>query len=245
MQISRTRFDAVLFDLDGVITATAKVHAAAWKRMFDEFLESHARINSIPFVPFDIGQDYESYVDGLPRYDGVQRFLASRNIDLPRGDASDPADRQTVCGLGNRKNDFIADVLSTQGVEVYDGTISLIKQLKAEGFKTAVVSSSENAATILATAGIADLFDLRVDGKVAIELQLPGKPAPDTFLEASRRLGVPPERAVVVEDAISGVQAGRDGGFGLVIGVDRKQGRQALSEHGADVVVLDLSEVLV
>jgi len=244
MQISPARFDAVLFDLDGVITATAKVHAAAWKRMFDEFLKSYYDRHDQAFIPFDVGSDYESYVDGKPRYDGVKSFIASRGIELPMGEASDPAGDQSVCGLGNRKNDFFADVLDAEGVEVYEGTIRLVRHLKSQGIKTAVVSSSENAETILGTAGIADLFDIRVDGRVATRLKLPGKPAPDTFLEAARQLGVKPDRAVVVEDAIVGVQAGRDGGFGLVIGVDRKQGRQSLAKHGAHVVVVDLAELL-
>lgn len=244
MQISPARFDAVLFDLDGVITATAKVHAAAWKRMFDEFLKSYYDRHDQAFIPFDVGSDYESYVDGKPRYDGVKSFIASRGIELPMGEASDPAGDQSVCGLGNRKNDFFADVLDAEGVEVYEGTIRLVRHLKSQGIKTAVVSSSENAETILGTAGIADLFDIRVDGRVATRLKLPGKPAPDTFLEAARQLGVKPDRAVVVEDAIVGVQAGRDGGFGLVIGVDRKQGRQSLAEHGAHIVVVDLAELL-
>lgn len=244
MHISPARFDAVLFDLDGVITATAKVHAAAWKHMFDEFLKSYYEKNNLPFVPFDIDSDYETYVDGKPRYDGVLSFITSRNIQLPMGEASDPADALTVCGLGNRKNEFIAEVLRDEGVEVYEGTIKLVRQLRASGIKTAVVSSSENAEKILGTAGVSDLFDVRVDGRVAIRLNLPGKPAPDTFLEAARQLGVSPERTVVVEDAIVGVRAGKDGGFGLVIGVDRKQGRQSLSDHGADVVVVDLEEML-
>lgn len=244
MQVSSAQFDAVLFDLDGVITATAKVHAAAWKRMFDEFLKRYYDQQGRPFVPFDIGSDYEKFVDGKPRYDGVKSFIASRDIHLPMGDASDPAGHQTVCGLGNRKNEFIAEVLDAEGVEVYEGTIRWVHQLKSQGIKTAVVSSSENAETILGSAGISDLFDIRVDGRVANRLNLPGKPAPDTFLEAARQLGVAPDRAVVVEDAIVGVQAGRDGGFGLVIGVDRKQGRQSLAEHGADMVVVDLAEML-
>ena len=234
----------VVFDLDGVIPATARVHAAAWKRMFDEFLETWYDRHDQPFVPFDIESDYEKFVDGKPRYDGVSSFITSRDIQLPMGDASDRADLLTVCGLGNRKNEFIAEVLSAEGVEVYEGTIKLVRRLISQGIKTAVVSSSENAETILGTAGISDLFDIRVDGRVATRLNLPGKPAPDTFLEAARQLGVAPDRAVVVEDAIVGVQAGRDGGFGLVIGVDRKQGRQSLSDHGADVVVSDLAEML-
>ncbi len=242
--ITRDRFDAVLFDLDGVITATASVHAAAWKQMFDAFLRARAQEQGAPFVPFDTGHDYEQYVDGKRRYDGVQSFLESRGIELPHGEPSDSATARTVCGLGNRKNELIGEVLASQGVEVFEGTIALVHQLRALGFKTAVVSSSENAKTMLESAGIQDLFDLRVDGRVASELHLPGKPAPDTFLFAAKRLGVKPERAVVVEDAIAGVQAGRDGGFGLVIGVDRVGRPESLSDNGADVVVGDLSEML-
>jgi beta-phosphoglucomutase family hydrolase len=242
--ISRDKYDAVLFDLDGVITATARVHAAAWKRMFDEFLQAHSQGQGEPFTPFDTGHDYEQYVDGKPRYDGVQSFLESRRIELPYGDTADAATEHTVCGLGNRKNALIGEVIESEGVDVFDGTIALVHQLRAEGVKTAVVSSSENAGTMLRSAGIEDLFDLRIDGLVVSQLKLPGKPAPDSFLLAAERLGVKPERAVVVEDAIAGVQAGRDGGFGLVIGVDRKGKPASLLDNGADVVVADLSEML-
>jgi beta-phosphoglucomutase family hydrolase len=244
MHVDSAQFDAVLFDLDGVITATAKVHAAAWKRMFDEFLKGYYSQHEQTFVPFDIGPDYENFVDGKPRYDGVLSFITSRGIQLPKGEPGDAAHVQSVCGLGNRKNELIAEVLQAEGVDVYEGTITWVRQLRAQGIKTAVVSSSENAQTILGTAGVSDLFDIRVDGRTAAQLKLPGKPAPDTFLEAARQLGVAPDRAVVVEDAIVGVQAGRDGGFGLVIGVDRKQGRQSLADHGADVVVVDLAEMI-
>jgi alpha,alpha-trehalase len=238
------RFDAVLFDLDGVLTATAKVHAAAWKRMFDEFLRRRAEEIREPFVPFDLGADYERYVDGKPRYDGVQSFLASRGIDLPYGEPDGEPGFDTVCGLGNRKNILVNEILAAGDVEAYEGSVALVRQLRERGIKTAVVSSSRNCPAVLSAAGIEDLFDARVDGIVAADLGLPGKPAPDTFLKAAEMLGVEPARAVVVEDAISGVEAGRAGEFGLVIGVDRKNVGEALREHGADIVVKDLGELL-
>lgn len=243
-QVARDRFDAVLFDLDGVLTATARLHSACWKRMFDEFLAKRAADGAEPFQPFEIATDYKRYVDGKLRYDGVQSFLRSRSIDLPWGDPDDPADRETVCGLGNRKNELIGELLDTQGVDVFEESIAWVHQVRRQGFATAVVSASKNCERVLRAAGIADLFDHRVDGVVAAELDLPGKPAPDTFLEGARRLGVEPERAVVVEDAVSGVQAGRAGGFGLVIGVDRTGDPDALREGGADLVVGDLGELL-
>jgi len=238
------RFDAVLFDLDGVLTATAKVHAAAWKQTFDDFLRRRAEETGEPFIPFDIGSDYECYVDGKPRYDGVQSFLASRDIELPYGDPAAAPGFGTVCGLGNRKNILVNEILAAGDVEAYEGSVALVRQLRDRGIKTAVVSSSRNCPAVLRAAGIEDLFDARVDGIVAADLGLPGKPAPDTFLKAAEMLGVEPARAVVVEDAISGVEAGRAGEFGLVIGVDRKDVGEALREHGADVVVKDLGELL-
>jgi len=238
------KFDAVLFDLDGVLTETASIHAAAWREMFDEFLRQRADDGGAAFVPFDIDVDYREYVDGKPRYDGVRSFLASRAIDLPEGDADDPPTANTVTGLGNRKNELVVELIDSQGVEPFPGAVRLVESLRASGIKTAVVSSSANARTVLAAAGIADLFDVRVDGRVAAELALPGKPAPDTFLEAARRLEAPPHRAVVVEDAISGVQAGRSGGFGLVVGVGGAEHAQALLDNGADLVVDDLDELL-
>jgi beta-phosphoglucomutase family hydrolase len=242
--LSRNRFDAVLFDLDGVLTATAKVHAACWKRMFDEYLRMRAAKTGVSFRPFEIQTDYKTYVDGKPRYDGVRDFLKSRAIDLPEGNPSDPPTAETVCGLGNRKNDMINDVLESEGVEPYEGSIALVRQLRRQGMKTAVVSSSQNCLTVLQAAKMADLFDARVDGGVAAQLDLRGKPSPDTFLAAATQLGVWPQRAVVVEDAISGVQAGRAGRFGLVIGVARKGEGDALKDNGADVVVADLSELV-
>ncbi len=243
-QITRDRFDAVLFDLDGVLTATARLHAAAWKRMFDEYLAARAAGRGEPFEPFEIATDYKLHVDGKLRYDGVQSFLRSRGIDLPWGDPDDPPERETVCGLGNRKNELISELLETEGVDVYEESVAWVRQVRARGLAIAVVSASKNCERVLDVAGIADLFEIRIDGIVAAQLGLPGKPAPDTFLEGARRLGVDPQRAVVVEDAVSGVQAGRAGGFGLVIGVDRHGDPEALHGGGADVVVADLGELL-
>jgi alpha,alpha-trehalase len=240
----RERLDAVLFDLDGVLTATARVHAACWKKTFDDFLRGHADRTGEPFVPFDIDKDYKRHVDGRPRYDGVAGFLESRSIRLPYGDPGDPAERETICGLGNRKSERVVGALKSGGVESYEGSVALVKLLRRDGFKTAVVSASNNCAAVLEAAGIADLFDVRVDGLVADRLKLPGKPAPDTFIEAARELGVEPARAAVVEDAIAGVEAGRDGKFGLVIGVAREGDPRALREHGAHIVVSDLGELL-
>jgi alpha,alpha-trehalase len=242
--VNRVRFDAVLFDLDGVLTATARLHAACWKRMFDEYLAQRADEAGEPFRPFEIATDYKRHVDGKLRYDGVRSFLGSRGIHLPEGDPDDPPDRETVCGLGNRKNELIGELLDTDGVDTYEESIAWVRQLRRKGFVTAVVSASKNCERVLRAAGIDDLFDTRVDGIVAAQLELAGKPAPDTFLEGARRLGVEPDRAVVVEDAVSGVQAGRAGGFGLVIGVDRTGNPDALHEGGADLVVGDLDELL-
>ncbi|HJR76409.1 MAG TPA: beta-phosphoglucomutase family hydrolase [Nitrospiraceae bacterium] len=242
--LSRDRFDAVLFDLDGVLTATAKVHAACWKTMFDEYLRTRANKTGESFRPFDIQADYKAYVDGKLRYDGVRDFLKSRAIELPEGNPDDPPSAATVCGLGNRKNDMINEVLQSEGVEPYEGSVVLVRQLRRKGMKTAVVSSSHNCLAVLQAAKVADLFDVRVDGEVADRLHLRGKPAPDTFLAAAKQLGVPPQRAVVVEDAIAGVQAGRAGRFGLVVGVARKGEADALKDNGADVVVGDLSELV-
>lgn len=242
--IDRERYDAVLFDLDGVLTATAKVHAAAWKKTFDEFLRHRSEQRGEPFVPFEIDPDYKVYVDGKPRSDGITSFLKSRGIELPRGEASDPPAAETVYGIGNQKSDLVLAVLESDGVEAYEGSVALVKLLRREGFKTAVVSSSNNCREVLQAAGIEDLFDVRVDGVVAKRLNLPGKPAPDTFLEAARELGIEPSRSVVVEDAIAGVQAGRAGGFALVIGVDRHDEATALRDNGADIVVSDVGELL-
>ena len=238
------RFDAVLFDLDGVLTATAKVHAASWKTMFDVFLQQHATETSTPLHPFDIATDYLRYVDGKPRYEGVRSFLEARGIDLPYGDTEEPPNLDTICGLGNWKNELVNELLASEGVEVYEGSLALLHHLRNLGIKTAVVSSSKNCQAVLAAAALTGLFDTHVDGEVAARLHLPGKPAPDTFLHASEQLGVEPQRAVVVEDALSGVEAGRAGGFGLVIGIARHSEAAALKEHGADVVLNDLAEML-
>jgi len=243
-QLSADRFDAVLFDLDGVITDTAAVHARAWKTMFDTYLRQRSKATGAAFEPFTIDGDYRTYVDGKPRYDGVRSFLLSRGIDLPEGTRADPADAETVCGLGNRKNELVNRLLDDEGVVVYEGSVRLLHQLRGDGVRLGVVSSSRNCVAVLTTAGLLDMFEARVDGVVAAERGLPGKPAPDTFLSAARDLGASPERAVVVEDAISGVQAGRAGGFGLVIGVDRDGDPDALRRHGADVVVADLGDLV-
>ena len=243
-RVTREAFDAVLFDLDGVLTDTAKVHAGCWKELFDDFLRERAAASGEPFRPFEIETDYRLHVDGKPRSDGVRDFLASRAIELPEGSPDDPPDGLTMAGLGNRKDAMVKSALDSQGVEAYAGSVEWVRQLRKEGMKTAVVSSSHNCAAVLRAAEIADLFDARVDGEVATREHLPGKPAPDTFLSAAERLGVEPARAVVVEDAISGVQAGSAGGFGLVIGVARKGDASELRENGADVVVSDLSEFL-
>jgi beta-phosphoglucomutase family hydrolase len=236
-------YDAVLFDLDGVLTDTAGVHADCWKRTFDEYLQRRADRTGEVFDPFDIEGDYRLYVDGKRRYDGVRAFLESRGIDLPEGSPDDPPDAETICGVGNRKNVLVKRALEEGGIEIYEGSLALVRALRDAGVKTGVVSSSASCATVLRAAGIDDLFDVRVDGKVAAERSLPGKPAPDTFLEAARELGIDVERTVVVEDAISGVQAGRNGSFGLVIGVARHDEPRVLREEGADVVVSDLGEL--
>jgi beta-phosphoglucomutase family hydrolase len=243
-QLSADRFDAVLFDLDGVLTDTAAVHARAWTTMCDEFLRTWSQRQAAPSAPFT-GDDYRTHVDGKPRYDGVRSFLLSRGIRLPEGDSDDPPDRETVRGLGNRKDDLVNRLLADEGVVRYEESVRLVEQLRRRGIKLAVVSSSRNCLSVLRAAGMGDMFDARVDGIVAGERGLPGKPAPDTFLAAAADLGAEPERAVVVEDAISGVRAGRAGGFGLVIGVDRDGDPDALRSNGADVVVSDLGELRV
>jgi beta-phosphoglucomutase family hydrolase len=241
--ISADRFDAVLFDLDGVLTDTAKVHAASWKTMFDEYLHLRAQREGVPFVPFDVEGDYLRHVDGKPRISGVRDFLRSRGIELPEGAPDDPPGSETVRGLGNRKNKLFNEILTSGGVDPYPDAVDAVKRILGLGVRTAVVSSSHNCEAVLRAAGLTELFELRVDGGVAERLQLAGKPAPDTFLAAASQLGVPAGRAVVVEDAISGVQAGRDGGFGLVIGVARGSDRQALEQNGAGLVVDTLAEV--
>ncbi len=236
-------YDAVLFDLDGVLTDTARIHASCWQRAFDDFLREWAERNGEPFQPFDAETDYLRYVDGKPRYDGVRDFLGSRGIELPQGTPQDTPGHGTVCALGNRKNELVGEALASQPIDVYPGSLRLLRELRAVGVKTAVVSSSANCAAILRGAGIQDLFDTRMDGAIAAERGIAGKPAPDTFLAAARDLGVDARRAVVVEDALSGVRAGRAGGFGLVLGIARHDEPDVLREAGADVVVRDLGEL--
>ncbi len=243
--LSPRDYDAVLFDLDGVLTKTASVHASAWKKLFDRFLKQRAIPSGEPFVPFDIDADYSRYVDGKSRYDGVAAFLESRGIKMPLGGPEDGPDVQSVRALGNLKDRYFLQHLEQHGVDPYEGSIALVRILRAQEIKTAVVSSSNNCAAVLEAAGIAQLFDARVDGTDITRLELTGKPAPDAFLEAARRLGAAPSRAVVVEDAIAGVEAGRAGRFGCIIGIDRGGHAQALHDAGADVVVTDLAEVRV
>jgi beta-phosphoglucomutase family hydrolase len=235
---------AYLFDLDGVLTQTAKVHAAAWKETFDGFLRERARAAGEPYRPFALPGDYAAYVDGKLRADGVRGFLASRGISLPEGSADDPPAAETVHGLGNRKNALVQELLERQGVEVYDGSVRFVESARAAGLRRAVVSASRNCRAVLQAAGIEELFEVRVDGVVAAERGLRGKPAPDSFLAAARALGVDPARGAVFEDAEAGVEAGRAGGFGWVVGVDRTGHADALRERGADVVVADLAELL-
>ncbi|MEU4423679.1 beta-phosphoglucomutase family hydrolase [Actinoplanes sp. NPDC024001] len=235
---------ACLFDLDGVLTQTALVHSAAWKQTFDSFLESWSARQGTPFVPFDIGIDYHRYVDGRQRADGVRTFLASRGITLPEGDPDDGPDRETVNGVGNRKNELVLQKIAEGAVQVYPGSVEYLKAAKAAGLRRAVVSASANCKDVLEAAGIADLLEARVDGVVARELGLPGKPAPDTFLYGAKLLDLAPENCAVFEDAQAGVAAGKAGGFGIVIGVDRVGQAEALRQHGADIVVTDLSELL-
>jgi beta-phosphoglucomutase family hydrolase len=230
---------ACLFDMDGVVTKTAVVHAAAWKQMFDEFLRSQPGQ-----APFDSVKEYDEYVDGKPRLEGTESFLESRHISLPTGQPDDKPGAHTVYGLSNRKNELVLEVLKRDGVEVYPGSRRYIDAVRKAGLKTAIVSSSANTEAVLKAGGVADLFDVRVDANVAKERGLHGKPAPDTFLEAARMLGVPPEHAAVYEDALAGVAAGHAGKFGLVVGVDRVGQADALREHGADVVVKDLADLL-
>lgn len=232
---------ACLFDMDGVLTNTAKVHSEAWKEMFDAFLSER---EGDGFQPFDIGTDYIRYVDGKLRQDGVRSFLESRGIELPEGSPDDSPEEETVHGLGNRKNDRVQELIRERGVEVFPGSVRFLERVGDAGMKRAVVSASKNTPEVLRVTGLAGHFDARVDGLVAAERDLPGKPAPDTFLAAAGELGIPPEHCVVIEDATAGVAAGRAGGFGLVVGVDRTGQEDALREHGADIVVKDLSELL-
>jgi beta-phosphoglucomutase family hydrolase len=235
---------ACLFDLDGVLTQTAKVHAAAWKQTFDEYLHRRADQLDEPFVAFDLLSDYDEYVDGKPREDGVRSFLASRKIELAEGSPDDPPNAETIHGIGNRKNELVLKLIRDQGVEAYEGSVRYVNAARAAGLRRAVVSSSTNCRDVLAAAGIEALFEEIVDGTVAVDQHLHGKPAPDTFLAGARALGVAPEHAVVFEDALAGVQAGRAGHFGFVVGVDRVGQADALRAHGADIVVTDLAQLL-
>ena len=235
---------ACLFDMDGVVTQTATIHAAAWKEMFDEFLRERAQSTGTKFVPFDPHHEYDAYVDGKPRLDGTRSFLESRGIDLPEGTPDDPPGTPTLYGLSNRKNDLVLAKIAAGGVQVYEGTITYIKAVRGGGIATAIVSASANAQQVLHAAGIEDLFDARIDGVVAKERGLRGKPAPDTFLAAAEALKVPPAHAVVFEDAQAGVAAGHGGHFALVVGVDRVGQAAELKAHGADIVVKDVSELL-
>ncbi|QFG68063.1 HAD family hydrolase [Ornithinimicrobium pratense] len=231
--------DAALFDLDGVLTPTAEVHMRAWEVMFSRFLQSLDEEHD-PYTD----EDYFAHVDGRPRYEGVAAFLESRGIELPHGDPSDAPDDQTVCGLGNRKNDVFLEILASEGIEVYPGSLKLLDHLREVGTSVAVVSSSRNAHQVLRTSGLSPRFSVVVDGMLAAQEQIPGKPRPDTFVYAAEQLGVDPARAVVIEDAVSGVQAGAAGGFAAVVGVDRGVGEQALIAAGATRVVTDLAELV-
>jgi beta-phosphoglucomutase family hydrolase len=235
---------ACLFDMDGVITQTAKVHDAAWKEMFDAFLRDWSASHNQPFVPFDPVHDYDEYVDGKPRLEGTAAFLESRGIKLPMGEASDPAGKATIYGLSNKKNDLVQEVIERDGVQAYEGSVRYVNAVRKAGLRTAIVSSSANTVAVLKAAGVESLFDVRVDHQVAEAAKLRGKPAPDTFLEAARLLGVAAANATVFEDALAGVAAGRAGKFGFVVGVDRVGQANELHAHGADVVVKDLAELL-
>ncbi len=235
---------ACLFDLDGVLTDTARIHAAAWKEMFDGYLRERARRLGEPFVPFDAVVDYDRFVDGKPRADGTRAFLESRHIELPDGTTDDRPDAETVQGLGKRKNDIVLRMIRDDGVEAYEGSIRYVHAARDAGLRCAVVSSSTNCHDVLIAAGIDDLFDARIDGLVAEREHLEGKPAPDTFLAGAKALMVEPDEAAVFEDALAGVAAGRAGHFAFVIGVDRVGQADALRANGADVVVTDLAELL-
>jgi len=238
-----TQYQAAVFDMDGVLTKTELVHAEAWRKMFDVFLEADSQRRGVPFQPFDSANDYDKYVDGMPRHNGIRSFLASRGIEIPEGQEDDSEDKDTVYGLGRRKNRFFNEVLQNQGVEVYPDTLEKLKEWRDAGIKTAIVSSSRNCQAVIKQAGVSDLFDVRVDGEVSREVGLKGKPDPDIFLEAASRLGYEPRQCAVFEDAISGVQAGRAGQFGLVVGVARKNNDRVLSENGADITVDDLTKL--
>jgi beta-phosphoglucomutase family hydrolase len=238
------RVTTYLFDLDGVLTQTAKIHAQAWKQMFDEFLRDWAERHGQPFEPFDRPTDYDEYVDGKPRLDGVRSFLESRGIEMPMGSPDDPPEAETIHALGTRKNNLVLKLIHEQGVEPYEGSVRFVEAARDQGLRRAVVSSSTNCEDVLKAAGIDHLFEARVDGVVAEQKDLRGKPAPDTFLEGARMLGAGPDESAVFEDAQAGVEAGRAGDFGWVVGVDRTGQAEALKARGADVVVQDLAELL-
>ena len=237
------RYEAAILDMDGVITRTARAHAAAWKKMFDDYLAERSEGERKEYLPFDDREDYYRYVDGKPRYDGVKSFLESRGIHIPVGKSSDPPDVETVCGLGNRKNGYFLKHIQEKGVEVYESTTDFVERMKSSDKRVAVISSSRNARAVLEAAGVIELFPVIVDGMDMWELNINGKPAPDIFLEAAGRLNVVPDTAMVIEDAQSGVEAGKAGGFGLVIGIDRSGSNKGLRSSGADIVVSDLSEI--
>ena len=238
------RVDACLFDLDAVLTQTAKVHAAAWKEMFDAYLSQRAERTGEKLDPLRLPADYVRYIDGKLRTDGVRSFLESRGVTLPEGSPDDPSTAETIHGLGNRKNDLVLELLGREGVDVYESSVRFVEAVRAAGLRRAVVSASKNSQAALAAAGIEDLFEVRIDGIVAEREGLRGKPAPDTFLAAAKALGVEPADAAVFEDAEAGVEAGRAGGFGYVVGVDRTGNADALRDRGADIVVSDLSKLL-
>lgn len=235
---------ALLFDLDGVLTETAKVHAQAWAQTFDKLLRERAEKDGVEFVPFDRVGDYDEYVDGKPRYDGVRSFLQSRGIQLPEGEESDPPGLDSIHAVGNLKNETLLGLIETDGVTAYAGSKRYLRAVREAGLARAVVSSSTNCRAVLESAGIADFFETIVDGVLAEREGLAGKPAPDTFLAGARMLGAVPAQAVVFEDSLAGVKAGHDGHFGYVVGVDRVGQANDLREHGADVVVADLAELL-
>lgn len=241
--LSRDQIHALVFDMDGVVTDTASVHAAAWKRLFDDYLGARARAEGTALVPFDLVNDYLAYVDGKPREAGVRSFLEARGVSIRPGSPDDGPDAETVHGLGNRKDRYFMRALTEHGVDVYAGAVSLIREARGRGVRTAIVTSSRNGVAVLASAGLTSLFDARVDGLDLRRLGLRGKPAPDMFREAARQLGAPAARAVVFEDALVGVEAGRAGGFRLVVGVGHGEHGAALRIHGADIVVADLSEL--
>ncbi|RDV13950.1 beta-phosphoglucomutase family hydrolase [Pontibacter diazotrophicus] len=235
--LSERKIKALILDLDGVITQTAKVHANAWKKMFDDYLLQRGEQESVVYKPLEIATDYRDYIDGIPRYDGVRNFLASRNIVLPEGTATDAPGKETVAGLGNLKNNYFKKLIEQGGVQVYPDTVAFLQNKIAQGFRTAVISASKNCQPILAAAGLEELFEVRVDGVVSVELGLKGKPAPDVFTEAARQLGVQPQEAAIFEDALAGVEAGKAGGFALVVGINRTDETSELLKHGADLVL--------